>query len=331
METVSVIVPIYKVEKDLERCIQSLVNQTYRNIEIILVDDGSPDNCGNICDAYANKDARIIVLHKKNGGLSDARNTGVKKATGDYILFVDSDDYIHETTVQKTLEEAVRHDADIILFDYVEVRGEEYIPKICGFTERVPMTLRQTPELLFAPPSACNRLFKSSFYYQQKLEFPKGRHYEDLSTTPKFLLKAAKIIYIPEMLYYYVIREESIMGSKDFQKNYTDRTAVIDELIEYYKEQGAYEIYKVQLEYIAFLNAYFTPLREIILCDYNNPAISKFRQYIKTRFPDYRSNPYLTRLTKKERWHLSVIESKQYWLMALLSKARQMKENMFHN
>ena len=98
-EKISIIVPIYNVEKYLERCVDSLVNQTYENIEIILVDDGSPDYCPQLCDEYAKKDSRIVVIHKKNGGLSDARNYGLCKASGEYILYVDSDDYIEWLTM----------------------------------------------------------------------------------------------------------------------------------------------------------------------------------------------------------------------------------------
>ena len=100
-ELISIIVPVYKVEKYLEKCVKSIIGQTYKNLEIILVDDGSPDNCGKLCDEFAALDNRIKVYHKENGGLSDARNYGVEKATGKYIGFVDSDDYIHEEMYEK--------------------------------------------------------------------------------------------------------------------------------------------------------------------------------------------------------------------------------------
>ena len=121
MELVSIVVPIYKVEQYLERCVQSICNQTYPKLEIILVDDGSPDQCGELCEMYAKKDERIRVVHKENGGLSDARNEGVKYATGKYILFVDSDDYIAEDLVEKTVEVAETQNCDIVLFDYYYV------------------------------------------------------------------------------------------------------------------------------------------------------------------------------------------------------------------
>lgn len=119
---VSVIVPVYKVEKYLHRCIDSIINQTYKNLEIILVDDGSPDNCGKICDEYAEKDNRIKVIHKSNGGLSSARNAGLDVANGDYVYFVDSDDYIDTKLVEDNLNLAIEHDADMVCFNYFEVK-----------------------------------------------------------------------------------------------------------------------------------------------------------------------------------------------------------------
>ena len=111
---ISVIVPIYNVEKYLERCVESIINQTYKNLEIILVDDGSPDNCPQMCDDYAKKDSRIKVVHKKNGGLSDARNAGMKVATGEYVSFIDSDDYISLDFYETLLETIVDNDSDIV-------------------------------------------------------------------------------------------------------------------------------------------------------------------------------------------------------------------------
>ena len=112
-DKVSIIIPVYKVEKYIDKCIQSIMNQTYRNIEIILVDDGSPDSCGEICDYYAKKDNRVKVVHKMNGGLSDARNYGIEVATGKYILFVDSDDWVELDTAGYLVDLALINSSDI--------------------------------------------------------------------------------------------------------------------------------------------------------------------------------------------------------------------------
>lgn len=127
-EKISIIVPIYNVEKYLERCVDSLVNQTYENIEIILVDDGSPDYCPQLCDEYAKKDSRIVVIHKKNGGLSDARNYGLCKASGEYILYVDSDDYIELDSCEK-LVNGMANNVDMVVGAYKELRNNKVIEK----------------------------------------------------------------------------------------------------------------------------------------------------------------------------------------------------------
>ena len=123
-ELISVIIPVYKVEKYIERCITSVKKQSYFNIEIILVDDGSPDNCGIICDKYAETDSRIKVIHKKNGGLSDARNAGLDIATGQYICFIDSDDYIEKDTLKDMYNNIVMTRADITICNYYTVDSE---------------------------------------------------------------------------------------------------------------------------------------------------------------------------------------------------------------
>ena len=127
---VSVIVPVYKVEKYLKKCIDSILNQTYRDLEVILVDDGSPDQCGTICDRYGREDSRVHVIHKENGGLSDARNTGVERASGEYILFVDSDDYIEPELVEKTVKAAEKTGCDLVMFDYIREEENLAFPAI---------------------------------------------------------------------------------------------------------------------------------------------------------------------------------------------------------
>ena len=120
-ELISVVVPVYNVEKYIDKCINSIINQTYKNLEIILVDDGSPDNCGKICDEYAKKDNRIKVTHKENGGVSSARNIGIKNATGDWLTFVDADDWIENNFVEQLLKIGNQENAEIVLCGYNRV------------------------------------------------------------------------------------------------------------------------------------------------------------------------------------------------------------------
>lgn len=217
---ISIIVPIYNVECYLKRCVESIQNQTYKNLEIILVDDGSPDRCGEICDAYAKEDMRIRVLHKENGGLSDARNAGIQVANGEYIGFVDSDDYINTHMYECLLQSITNTSADVAIcgLRYVkdadscdvnqiqytdEIReetlsGREVQDKYFDKIERVTFTV------------AWNKLYKRELF--ETIRYPKGKLHEDEFTTYKLLYQAKRIAVINEIGYYYVIREGSIMG-----------------------------------------------------------------------------------------------------------------------
>ncbi len=210
---ISVIIPIYKVEDFLDECIASVVGQSYRNLEIILVDDGSPDRCPAICDEWALKDKRIQVIHKGNGGLSDARNAGLDIARGAYISFVDSDDWIVSDMFENMLSIMEAEHADICACnirscypDHQEVWG-------CG--KYVTGTSEQILEMLYNdtafPVAATNKLYRRECW--DGLRFPVGKVCEDAFTTYKLIDRAKKIVQIPDAYYCYRIRPQSIMTS----------------------------------------------------------------------------------------------------------------------
>lgn len=210
---ISVIIPVYKVEEFLDDCVQSVIAQTHRNTEIILVDDGSPDNCPAMCDGWAEKDNRIKVIHKPNGGLSDARNAGLDVATGDYISFVDSDDWILPEMYEKMLFVMQKENADICACnirscypDHEEVWGcKEYFT---GKSEQILDMLYSDTKY---PVSAWNKLYKKECW--EKLRFPAGKICEDAFTTYQLVHNAECIVQMPEAFYCYRIRPQSIMTS----------------------------------------------------------------------------------------------------------------------
>ena len=214
---ISVIVPVYKVEKYLRKCVDSILAQTYTNLEIILVDDGSPDNCGAICDEYAVKDSRIKVIHQHNGGLSAARNAGLDIATGDYIGFVDSDDYIAPDMYKKLYNALIENDADVSIcnYDYVDTSYQTmniYSPmenKIYGYIEAINNLF---VEYYCYYVTVWNRLYKSELLL--KLRFEVNKKFEDAFIAHHIFLKCKKIVTIKDKLYYYLQRNDSIMGSK---------------------------------------------------------------------------------------------------------------------
>ena len=157
---VSVIVPVFNVEKFLEKCVSSITNQTYKNLEILLVDDGSTDNSGTICDNFSKNDNRLKVFHKKNGGLSDARNYGIERATGSYIMFIDSDDWIENDTIELLLDKTIEEKSDIVVFgiskDYDDGRRKIRIPTVSG-TYNSEESIALLSSVMCFDGSACNK------------------------------------------------------------------------------------------------------------------------------------------------------------------------------
>ena len=214
-EKISVIVPIYNVEKYLKRCLESILNQTYTNIEIILVDDGSTDNSGIICDKYAEKDERIIIIQKENGGLSSARNTGIDISTGEYLCFVDSDDYIENDMIEYLYCGIKKYNVDIAVcgFSIIYSNGRKKcitIPKndiIYSKMDALDIHLLSG----YIDDITCNKIFKKQLY--ENIRYPEGYLYEDMITTYKLINKANRVALCPKSKYNYCRRGDSIGGT----------------------------------------------------------------------------------------------------------------------
>lgn len=330
MEKVSVIVPIYNVEKYLDNCVQSILRQTYRNLEIILVDDGSPDGCPQMCDRYAGQDGRIRVIHKENGGLGDARNAGVREAAGKYLLFVDSDDRIREDLVSITVEAAEKAQADLVIFDYAGETPERKQTDLFtfDFPEDRVFCAKDEPAVIMRTCSAVNKLFRREFWEKSGMSFPAGRYYEDLATIPKLLTQAERIVYKKEILYYYLAREGSITHSSDFSRNYADRTRAVDEVLAFFQERGLDKTYRNELEYLVFENTWFVPSKEIVLNDRKSIYLEKFREYSMGKYPDLEKNRYISKLSGKDKILWALLRRKMYAVMVLLSQMRQIKDRI---
>lgn len=330
MELVSVIVPVYNVEKYLDRCIQSVCRQSYNRLEIILVDDGSKDQSGAMCEEYADQDERIKVIHKENGGLGDARNVGVENATGKYLLFVDSDDRIHENLVKDTVETAEKNQADMVIFDYM---GEEEDGNLTDrFTFPFPVNqvieASENKELIMKSCSAVNKLIRRDVWNHSGLQFPKGRYYEDLATIPKLMANIKRVVYLQEVYYYYLMRDGSIMHSKNFTKNYEDRTWAVDQLLEYFAKENLAETYRNELEYLVFENTFFVPSKEIVLNDRKSEYLKKFRNYAYNKFPQMNKNYYVQQISGKDKILLKLLQCRMYGIMVLMSQLRRMKDKL---
>lgn len=213
-ELISVIVPVYKVEPYLNRCIDSLLSQTYERLEIILVNDGSPDSCPQICDEYAKKDSRIKVIHKENGGLSSARNTGIEIALGRYISFLDSDDWVDKEYIATLYKLLLDTDSDISACDFLRTATESVPAPEKGVVyqfSNIEALYQFTSEFYVQMVVTWGKLYKIELF--DHIRFPLGRLHEDEFTTYKLIYEAKKLVLTTSKLLYYWQREDSIMRS----------------------------------------------------------------------------------------------------------------------
>ena len=243
MDMVSIIVPIYKVEKYLRKCLDSILSQTYHNLDIILVEDGSPDDCAVICEDYAARDRRIRVIHKTNGGLSSARNVGLELAKGEYICFVDSDDYIKSDMIEKMLSTSLHYQSDLVMCDFYKVyEGEE--ASICESSlsdySVYKLQRSEAQQNSFLPSEnriayvvAWNKLYKKQLF--EGIRYPENKIHEDEAVTYRLLYQARNLVHIKLPLYYYLVnRTDSIMRESNLRKHFHLFDAYLNRIQFYY-------------------------------------------------------------------------------------------------
>ena len=264
-ELISIIVPVYKVEKYLEKCVKSILKQTYTNLEIILVDDGSPDKCGQLCDELAKIDDRIKVFHKENGGLSDARNYGVERANGEYIGFVDSDDYIHECMYEELYEAIKKSGTSIAECGVTRVyknilrphyEGEDYFLVL----DREGYLKEYLENKRLYGSAWCKLIHKD---LAKKIKFPVGKIYEDAFYTLELLKTVDKYTLISGNYYYYYIRENSIT-TRPFSSKDMDYIEIMDKIRDY--TLSNFPIFKEQLS-IRLSFAYISIFNQLLEVD----------------------------------------------------------------
>ena len=288
MIKVSVIVPVYNVEDYLEKCLDSLVNQTLKEIEIIVVNDGSPDNSGKIIEKYAKKYKNIKAYTKENGGLSDARNYGIKKASGEYLAFIDSDDYVTTDMYEKMYQKAKSGNFDMVVCDLNYVY-EDKIVKAYSNIDTDTTDIKKT--MLNIYPAAWNKIFKKKLF-DTGIEFKKGVWFEDVEFIYRLLPSIKTIGVIHEHFNQYVQRIGSITTTVNPKiYHYIDNW---NGIIDYYKEQKLYDKYKQELEYSYVRYLYATFIKQASLYSYEDyqEAVDKAIINVKKQFPHYRKNKY---------------------------------------
>jgi glycosyltransferase involved in cell wall biosynthesis len=260
MKEISVIVPVYNVEKYLEKCIDSILSQTFKDFEVILVDDGSKDRCGIICDKYESLDNRVKVIHKTNGGLSSARNSGLEIASGEYVVFVDSDDWIDKNMYQELYNEAKKHNADIVQCKFIKAKDENV--SIYNNESNEAEVIRNLEALCNLYNEKCietvvtwNKLYRR--YLFNDIVFPNGKIHEDQFTTYKLLYKANKVVLVDKEFYYYRQTPNSIMNS-DFNMSRLDFLEALDQRLEFFKKINNEFLYKQTIKtYVNVLKEYY--------------------------------------------------------------------------
>ena len=239
---VSIIVPIYNIEGYIRECIDSILAQTYSDFELILVDDGSPDNCGRICDEYAEKDVRIKVIHKENGGLTSARNAGLSVAKGDWIMHVDGDDWIEPDMIESLIEAAKATEADLVFSDFIKYgpnAGNNQLPS--WNSDKIDSMSRY---IAYVMTTIWGSIAKRSLYIDHSLKSPEGISYcEDFHLIVRLCHYAKKIANVHRPFYHYRYRPTSIMSNMS-RKTESDEQWVYQDTIRFFKEQGVYEDYR---------------------------------------------------------------------------------------
>lgn len=315
----SFIVPVHNVEAFLPECLDSMLRQSYENFEIIVIDDVSTDSSRQIAEDYARlyPQKLQLIVHQKNTRQGGARNTGIRAATGDYLLFIDSDDYIRSDTLQVLADNIHRTQADIVEFPFEFVSETGQPSGTFSFSDRLEAQNGDTSKpLLISTMGPWNRTYRSTLFSDPSLSFPENYYYEDYCLVPRLLLAANKVHYICKPLYYYRLRNASTIRTTNTERN-RDIMVCTDILLQYYKEHQLSREVFLQLEYLALEHVLLHATLRVFSVDPRSHIVSELKQYVAKNFPDHASNPYKHVLSKRYRKLLRYIEKEQYFMLYL--------------
>ena len=289
MAKVSIIVPVYNVEKYIEKGLNSLINQTLEDIEIIIINDGSTDKSKDIIELFIGKyPEKIKYFEKENGGAADARNYGINVATGEYIAFLDPDDYIEKEMLSKMYEKAKKENSDLVDCDfYWEYPNKKKLDTGAIYSNKKEMLVKTRV-------MPWNKLIKRSLLEENNIRFPKGLRYEDTEFTYKLVPYCTKVSFIKEPFVHYVQREES--ASYSYNEKVGDIYKVLDNVIDYYKENNLYEEYKEELEYIYMRYLLCSSLGRIVKIKnkkIRNDLLFQTWKNLNEKFPNWKNNKIL--------------------------------------
>ncbi len=306
---ISVIVPVYNVSEYLKKCLDSLLQQTFKNMEIIIVNDGSTDNSEEIVKEYQKRVMNIKYYYKENGGLSSARNYGLQYAEGEYVAFVDSDDFISFDMMEKMYNEITVTKTDICVCEFNYVYGD----KVVRSYSNLNYTDIPDKKYLLTPPMACTRLYKRELF--NNIKFKEGIFYEDLELNPKLVKYTKNISFVNEGLYFYVVRSGSIMKQKEFNNKLYDIFTVLDSNKELLQEE-----YPDEIEYMYIIHLLRSASLRFMEYDNFEENINKIIEVMDKEFPNWKNNPYYLKSGYKIKLICNLVYKKKFKLLNYLKK-----------
>lgn len=314
MKELSVIVPIYNVEAYLKECLDSLVNQHYAEMEVLCINDGSLDNSQSIVDEYVQKYPDLFVSYcKANGGLGDARNFGVTKASGEYLLFCDSDDFYEKDSLKNLVMFAKEQKADCVVFDYIW-----YEENNASIRSSLPSDLQElnAKNYPLVNPSACAKCIKREKFLQGHFHFP-STWYEDLATTPAYVTSCERFAYYPHAIYYYRQRANSITH----QETYNPRCMEMLDVMLHLSELLQADKYQEELEYLMIYQVGYR-MSLVLLKEHRYDEMKHCMEVIRQKAPHWRKNRYVQAKPKSFQWYCQALNLHLFGLCQWMQKIR---------
>ena len=325
MPKFSLIVPVYRIEEYLPKCIDSVLAQTCQDFELLLIDDGSPDGCGKICDDYAARHPdRIRAVHQPNGGAGAARNHGIRLSHGEYLLFVDGDDYLSPDFLAALTGVIEKTPADLVLFGALVERDGRQVGRL---DETVPaerlLTVRDEPELYFGVMAPWNRAYRRTLFTENDIEFATKVWYEDIRVVTKLLAVAQTAYRLPGAYYHYLQREGSAMNNKNVTRN-AEILQAYDDILGWYGAHGFWEARRAELTFQAVQHILLAATVRVLLIDRKSPLVGEFRAYMERNFPDFRENRYLPLLDKNKRLVYRLLLKRRYRTVRMIFRVKRL-------
>lgn len=308
----SIVIPVYNMERFLAKCLDSALNQSFADYEIVVVNDGSTDSSRKILSQYETTSAKIKVIDQENKGLGGARNTGIQHATGEILVFLDSDDYIPSNMLEEIDSYLQEYNLDILAFDCNMVNTSGKILQVATAADiSNEYTTLSKKQFLLLEPTACLKVYRRSLYTAHAILFPERLWYEDLATVLKLVPHANRLGYLKKPLYYYVQHEASITHSQNTTRMLEIITA-FDSTLQYYKTHGLLTEFHNELEWNCILHVLYYSAFRFFGYDYDRDDMEKAYQYVKNVFPEWEKNKYLAQ-KGNTRYLMSLVIHHQYF------------------